>query len=66
MFLDLFHIITSLEHEFREVDGNRVHSHLCIRCALTVRLNGFKNQIRQVLRDIDFSIGESDEKNKRP
>ena len=33
---------------------------------LTTRLNGFKIQILQLLRDIEFAIGEPTEKNKRP
>jgi hypothetical protein len=61
MFTDLFHLVQSLEHEFREENGNKVHSHLCLRCALTDRLNGFRVQIKQILRDIDFTIGDPDE-----
>ena len=64
MFTDLFHIIHSLEHDYREERGEQVHAHGCRRCALTVRLNGFKGQILKLLRDIDFAIGESVEKNK--
>ena len=64
MFTDLFHLVHSLEHDYREENGKKVHAHGCRRCVLTVRLNGFKGQILKLLRDIDFAIGESVEKNK--
>ena len=66
MFNDLFHLIQSLDHDFSEDHGKRVHSLGCRRCALTVRLSGFKAQILQILRDIDFAFGDPDEKNRRP
>jgi hypothetical protein len=66
MFTDLFHLIHSLEHDYKEEKGQKVHSYDCRRCALTVRLNHFKIQILKLLRDIDFAIGEPTEKNKRP
>ena len=65
MFTDLFHLIHSLEHDYKEEKGQKVHSYDCRRCALTVRLNGFKGQILCLLRDIEFAIGEPIEKNKR-
>jgi len=65
MFTDLFHLIYSLEHDYREEKGVNVHSYDCRRCALTVRLNGFKGQILKLLRDIEFAIGEPLEKDKR-
>ncbi len=65
MFTDLFHLIHSLEHDFKEEKGTKVHSYDCRRCALTVWLNGFKVQILAHFRDIEFAIGESLEKNKR-
>jgi len=61
---DLFHLIHSLEHDYKEEKGQRVHSYDCRRCALTVRLNSFKIQILCLLRDIEFAIGEPLEKNK--
>ena len=64
MFTDLFHLVHSLEHDYREENGKKVHAHECRRCALTVRLNGFKGQILKLLRDIEFAIGEPIEKNK--
>jgi hypothetical protein len=66
MFTDLFHIIHSLDHDFKEENGRQVHAGGCRRCQLTVRLNGFKIQILHLLRDIEFSIGEAIEKNKWP
>ena len=65
MFTDLFHLIESLEHDFKEENGQKVHSYNCRRCALTARLNGFKAQILVLLRYIEFAIGEPLEKNKR-
>jgi len=65
-FADLFHLIQSLEHDYREENGKQVNDCGCRRCALTVRLNHFKIQIVKLLRDIEFAIGESTEKYKRP
>jgi hypothetical protein len=64
MFTDLFHLIHSLDHDYKEENGQRVHAYGCRRCALTVRLNGLKGQILRLLRDIEFAIGEAIEKNK--
>jgi hypothetical protein len=64
MFTDLFQLIRSLDHDYREERGRMVHSYGCRRCALTIRLNSFKIQITQLLRDLDFAIGEYIEKNK--
>jgi hypothetical protein len=64
MFTDLFHLIHSLEHDYKEEQGKQVHAHGCRRCALTVRLNGFNGQILRLLRDIEFAIREPTEKNK--
>jgi len=66
MFTDLFHLIRSLEHDYREENGKQVHDCGCRRCALTVRLNHFKIQMVKLLRDIEFAIGEPTEKNKQP
>ena len=63
MFTDLFHPIQSLEHDYKEEKVQMVHAYGCRRCALTVRLNGFKVQILKLLRDIEFAIGEPSEKN---
>jgi hypothetical protein len=65
MFTDLFHLIHSLEHDYKEEKGQKVHSYDCRRCALTVRLNGFKGQILRLLRDIEFAIGEAIEKDRK-
>jgi len=66
VFGNLFHIVRSLEHDYREEGGKQVHDGGCRRCALTVWLNHFKIQIVQILRDIEFSIGKAIGKNKRP
>ncbi len=66
MFNDLFHLIHSLDHDFSEDQGKRVHSCGCRRCALAVRLSAFKAQILRILRDIDFALGDPDEKNRGP
>jgi hypothetical protein len=58
MFTDLLHLLESLDHDYREEHGQKVHAIGCRRCALTVRLNGFKVQIIKLLRDIEFAIGE--------
>ena len=65
MFTDLFHLIHSLGHDYKEEKGQKVHYYDCRRCALTVRLNGFKGQILSLLRDIEVSTGEPINKNKR-
>ena len=65
MFTDLFHLIHSLEHDYKEEKGKKVHAYGCRRCALTVRLNGFRVQILKLLRDIEFAIGEPFEKDER-
>jgi hypothetical protein len=64
MFNDLFHLIHSLDHDFNEDQGKRVHSCGCRRCALSVRLSAFKVQILRILHDIDFVLGDVDEKNR--
>ena len=65
MFNDLFHLVRSLEHDFREENGERVHSHTCRRCAISLRLTAFKAQILKVLRDIDFVVGDPGDNNRR-
>jgi hypothetical protein len=66
MFTDLFQLVRSLEHDYKEENGKQVHAYGCRRCALNVRLNHFKLLILKLLRDIEFAIGEPTEKNKRP
>jgi hypothetical protein len=66
MFNDLFHLIHSLDHDFSEEQGKRVHSYGCRRRALSVRLSAFKAQILKILHDIDFALGDPDEKSRRP
>jgi hypothetical protein len=65
MFTDLFSLIHSLDHDYREEKGEKLHAYDCRRCALTVRLNGFRGQILVLLRDIEFAIGEPFENNRR-
>jgi hypothetical protein len=65
MFNDLFHLVHSLEHDFTDQEEKRIHSLSCRKCAISVRLKAFKAQILKVLRDIDFVIGDEDEKNRR-
>ena len=65
MFHDLFHLVRRLEHEYREENGKQVHTGYCLRCQFTVQLNDFKRQILRVLHDIDFSIGEPNDKDKK-
>ena len=64
MFNDLFHLIQSLEHDYKEEGERRIHLHTCRRCAISVQLSAFKAQILKVLRDIDFVIGDPDEKDR--
>jgi hypothetical protein len=54
------------EHDYKEEKCQKVHSYDCRRCALSVRLNAFKAQILKVLRDINFVLGDPDQKNRRP
>ena len=65
MFNDLFHLIRSLDHNFSEENGERVHSHACRRCAISVRLSAFKAQVLKVLRDIEFALGDPEEKDRQ-
>jgi hypothetical protein len=54
----LFDILGEYEHDFRDADGKRIHDYRCRRCALTVRLNGLRNQIQALIRDVSGAIGE--------
>lgn len=65
MFNDLFHLVESLEHDFRDEEEKRVRSITCRRCAILVRLKAFKTQILKVLREIDFVVGDPEEKNRK-
>ena len=58
MFDDLFHLVSQLEHDYRDENGNQAHALGCRRCAITTSLNTFKMQITRLLRDFDFAIGE--------
>ena len=54
----LFDILAQYEHDYREADGKRIHDYRCRRCALTVRLNGLRNRVQALIRDVKEAIGE--------
>jgi translation initiation factor 2 beta subunit (eIF-2beta)/eIF-5 len=54
----LFDILSRFPHDYRRDGEKEVHSYLCRRCALTVRLNGLRNQILTLVRDVKETIGE--------
>jgi hypothetical protein len=54
----LFDILSRYPHDYRKDGEKEVHSYLCRRCALTVRLNGLRNQIQALIRDVKETIGE--------
>ena len=62
MFTDLFHLLESLEHDYREEHGRKVHAYDCRRCALSLRLSAFRGQILKLLHDLEFAIGKPFEK----
>ena len=62
MFADLFHLVESLEHDYREENGQKVHAYGCRRCAINLLLKDFKGQILRLLRELDLGTGELTEK----
>jgi hypothetical protein len=54
----LFDILSRFPHDCRKDGEKEFHSYLCRRCALTVRLNGLRNQILALVRDVKETIGE--------
>jgi hypothetical protein len=54
----IFDILAHYEHDYREVDGKRIHDYLCRRCALTVRLNGLRNQVQALVREVNEVLGQ--------
>ena len=62
MFNDLFHLVHSLDHDYREEKGERVHDYGCRRCAIALRLKSFRDQICRLLSDIEFNVGDPIEK----
>ena len=54
----LFDILAEYEHDYREADAKRVHDYRCRRCAITVRLNGLRNQVQALIRHVSDIIGE--------
>jgi hypothetical protein len=65
VFTDLFHLVHSLEHDYKEENGEQIHAVGYRRCAIATRLNGLKGQILHLLRDIEFAVGEPIEKDKK-
>jgi hypothetical protein len=64
MFCDLFHIVASLNHDYREENGKQVHDYKCRRCEIVLRLTDFRSRIRRLLNDIEFNVGDSVEGKK--
>jgi hypothetical protein len=56
VFDDLFHLVASLDHDYR--DG--VHSYTCRRCAIAVRLV----RIKTMVREMESALGEPAEEKK--
>jgi hypothetical protein len=50
VFTDLFHLLESLEHDFREEKGERVHSFGCRRYKLGLRLESVRGADSQSSR----------------
>jgi hypothetical protein len=50
--------LSRFPHDYRKDGEQDVHSYLCRRCALTVRLNGLRNQVLALVRDVKETIGE--------
>ena len=55
----LFQLVESLAHDERENNGKREHSYDCRRCAIERELNQFKINLRNTIKNIEESIGES-------
>ena len=62
MFDDLFHLVESLDHDYKDEHGKRVHAIGSRWCALSLGLSALKAQIVQTLRNIEFALGDSDDK----
>jgi hypothetical protein len=54
----VFDILALYEHDYRDADGKRVHDYRCRLCALTVRLNGLRNQFQALVREVNETIGQ--------
>jgi hypothetical protein len=54
----LFDILSRYPRDYRDAEGKRVHDYRCRRCALTVRLNGLRNQFQALIRDVKETVGE--------
>ena len=64
--LMIFLILLRHEHDYRQENAKQVHSYGCRRCALALRLNGFKVQIACLLRNIESVIGDPTDKSGKP
>jgi hypothetical protein len=54
----LFDQLARYPHDTQEVDGKQVHDYHCRRCAMTVRLNGLRNQFQVLVRGINEALGQ--------
>lgn len=54
----IFDNLALYEHDYSEVDGTRIHDYKCRRCAVTVRLNGLRNKVQVLLREVNEIIGQ--------
>jgi uncharacterized protein YlaI len=64
MFNDLFNLVNLLDHDFREENGERIHSYMCRRCEIALRLRSFKEKIHRLLSDMNFEVGDPVEEKK--
>jgi hypothetical protein len=64
MFDDLFHLVASLDHDYPEEGGERVHSYICRCCAIALRLSELKTQVGKLLAETDAAIGDPREEKK--
>jgi hypothetical protein len=54
----IFDNLALYEHDYREVNGTRIHDYQCRRCALTVRLNGLRNKLQILVREVNQIVGQ--------
>jgi hypothetical protein len=58
VFNDLFNLVNLLDHDYREENGERLHSYACRRSEIALRIKSFNEKIRRLLRDLDFDVGD--------
>ncbi len=59
MFDDLFHLVASLDHDYKE----GAHSCACCRCAIALRLA----RVQALVREMEFALGDpAEEKQPKP